>query len=168
MARAFNLPVIWGTSAELDGRSLSVARDAGVPAIYAEYRGSAVCDPQGVEAYLAGCLNVLALLKMIQQRQQESLVTHVIEDTRPGSGHMQVCNPSSMTGFFEPAVVLGETIQAGQLIGTVFDVLGKMSCEIRSQQAGMVLVLRTFSRVLAGESVGVVAEMTPPVAEELS
>ena len=33
MALAFNLTVIWGTSEELDGRSLSVARDASIPAI---------------------------------------------------------------------------------------------------------------------------------------
>ena len=39
MARAFNLPLIWGTDANLEGRSLSVARDANVPAIYAEYEG---------------------------------------------------------------------------------------------------------------------------------
>jgi len=162
MARAFNLPIIWGTSANLDGRSLSVARDAGVPAIYAEYRGSAVCDPRGVEAYVTGCLNVMAMLGMIERKLPASLVEHVIEDHRPGSGHMQVCNPSPMTGFFEPAVALGESVQVNQLIGTVVDVLGTSSCEIRSQQAGIVLVLRTFSRVLEGESVGVVAELTSP------
>ena len=44
MARAFNLPVIWGTDPNLNGRSLSVARDAKVPAIYCEYLGSATCD----------------------------------------------------------------------------------------------------------------------------
>ena len=31
MARAFNLPVIWGTDWRLEGRSLSAARNAGVP-----------------------------------------------------------------------------------------------------------------------------------------
>src|SRR5690606_15795215 len=39
MARAFGLPIQWGTSPYLDGRTLSVARDAGVPAIYTEYGG---------------------------------------------------------------------------------------------------------------------------------
>ncbi|HAH45285.1 MAG TPA: succinylglutamate desuccinylase, partial [Planctomycetaceae bacterium] len=37
MALALNLPVVWGTSAHLNGRSLSAARDLGVPAIYAEW-----------------------------------------------------------------------------------------------------------------------------------
>ena len=45
MARAFNLPLIWGTDASLEGRSLSVARDAAVPAIYAEYLGGGVFSP---------------------------------------------------------------------------------------------------------------------------
>ena len=60
MARAFGLPVVWGTDPSLEGRSLSVARDAKVPAIYAEYHGGGGCDPAGVEAYVAGCLRVLA------------------------------------------------------------------------------------------------------------
>ena len=32
MARAFNLPVVWGTDGRFKGTSLSVAREAGVPA----------------------------------------------------------------------------------------------------------------------------------------
>ena len=32
MARAFNLPIVWGTDPRLEGRSLSVAREARVPA----------------------------------------------------------------------------------------------------------------------------------------
>ncbi len=40
MAVAFNLPVMWGTYAGMEGRSLSVARDANIPAIYTEYLGS--------------------------------------------------------------------------------------------------------------------------------
>ena len=63
MARAFGLPFIWGTDPKLDGRSLSVARDALVPAIYAEYHGGGGCDPAGVDAYVQGCLNVLADLE---------------------------------------------------------------------------------------------------------
>ena len=45
MARAFNMPIIWGTTSRLDGRTLSVARDARVPAIYAEWMGGGACDP---------------------------------------------------------------------------------------------------------------------------
>lgn len=65
MARAFNLPVVWGTSANLEGRTLSVARDAGIPAIYVEYLGSGLLSDQGVAALSDGCRNVMALLDML-------------------------------------------------------------------------------------------------------
>ncbi len=50
MARAFNLPIIWGTNARLDGRSLSVARDAKIPAIYVEHGGGGTCDSTRVRS----------------------------------------------------------------------------------------------------------------------
>lgn len=109
-AEAFNLPIVWGTSPELDGRSLSVARDAGVPAIYAEYHGGGRCDPQGVEAYVAGCFNVLSLLGMIHWKPPPSRVGRVVEDPRPAAGHMQVCNPSPISGVFEPIRFLGDSV----------------------------------------------------------
>ncbi|MAG94599.1 MAG: succinylglutamate desuccinylase [Planctomycetaceae bacterium] len=158
MARVFNLPIVWGTSGKLPGRSLSVARDAGVPALYAEYLGSGLCDREGVEAYVEGCLNVMAELEMLTRDQPASRVERVVEDRREGSGHMQVCNPSPLTGFFEPAVQLGDAVGAGDTLGTVCDALGETVHQVESQQAGIVLVLRTFSRVLEGESVAVVLE----------
>ena len=54
MARAFNMPVIWGTQARGEGRTLSVARDAGVPAIYAEWMGGGGCPPRGLWVWVGG------------------------------------------------------------------------------------------------------------------
>ena len=54
MARAFGLPLVWGTSAQLEGRTLSVARDA------SEYLGGGMCSNRGVKSYVEGCLNVMA------------------------------------------------------------------------------------------------------------
>jgi predicted deacylase len=158
MARAFNLPIVWGTTATLDGRSLSVARDANVPAIYAEYMGSGVCDPDGVQAYVTGCLNVMAVLGMIDRSLPPSQIQHFVEDDGPNSGHMQIQNPSPATGFFEPSVQLGDSIRTGDRIGTVFDVGDDGAVEITSKQNGIVLGLQTFSRVLKGESVSVILE----------
>ncbi len=79
-----------------------------------------------------------------------------MEDPRPDSGHLQVCHPAPVTGLFEPAVKLGQGVEAGALLGTVTDATA--AHDVRSQQTGIVLVLRTFSRVIEGESVGVVLE----------
>ena len=160
MARAFNLPIIWGTSAEHEGRSLSVARDANVPAIYCEYLGSAVCHPVGVDAYFNGCLNVMGDLGMLERTRSVDLVTHVVETAKPNSGHMQVCNPAPVTGYFESRVKLGQSIARGELLGVVFPLDGGVPVPVTANESGLVIVLRTFPRVRVGESVGVVLELT--------
>ena len=156
MAHAFNLPVIWGSSANLDGRSLSVARDAGVPAIYCEYLGSATRSSAGVDAYFEGVLNVMADLGMIHRTQPASRVEEVVEDTRPGSGHMQVCHPAPMDGCFEPAVALGDKVEKGQPLGHVLDFTGEVGLPVNAEESGRLIVQRTFPRVRKGDSVGVI------------
>ncbi len=159
MARALNLPIVWGTSADLEGRSLSVARDAHVPAIYAEYGGGGGCNPKGVEAYVDGCLNVMAELGMIEREPPPYRIEHMVEDARRGSGHMQVQNAAPCAGYFEPAVTLGARVETGDLLGTVTDPLGEEVTPMRSVQRGIALVLRSFPRVEAGDSLGVVLEL---------
>jgi predicted deacylase len=159
MARAFNLPVIWGTAADLDGRSLSVARDAEVPAIYCEYLGSATCSAAGVDTYVDGCLNVMSELGMLDRPKPLDRVQYVVENPSPGSGHMQVCNPSPCNGYFDSVLKPGDRILCGDLLGTVYPLDGGEPQSIRSTQSGIVLVLRTFPKVLAGESVGVILEV---------
>src|SRR5262245_33458384 len=95
MARAFGLPIVWGTDPRLEGRSLSVARDGATPALYAECQGGGAFDRQGVEAYVAGCLGVMAELGMLEGEPPPAWPTpRVVEDDRPGSGHMQADHPA--------------------------------------------------------------------------
>jgi predicted deacylase len=158
MAKAFNLPLVWGTDYRLEGRSLSVARDAGVPAIYAEYMGSGKCDPAGTTAYFDGCLNVMSELGMIDRKQPASRIQYTVEDERPSAGHMQIRNPSPITGLFEPQVELGDRIEAGDPLGTVSDVLGENAVTVPSNESGIVIVLRTFARVYKDDALAVILE----------
>src|SRR5262249_37087111 len=82
----------------------------------------------------------------------------VVEDDRPGSGHMQVNHPAPCEGFFEPAAELGQRVKAGDLLGTVTDLLGTRVEPVRAAYAGLILVLHTFARVGEGERGGVVLE----------
>lgn len=163
MAHAFGLPIIWGTDPNLNGRSLSVARDANVPAIYAEYHGGGGCDQLGVEAYVRGCIQVMAHLAMItapdpHSTSRPAAAPIVIEDGRPESGHMQINHPAPCEGFFEPAVTLGQFAEKGQVLGSVSDLLGAKRVPIQAAHAGIVLVLHTFARVDDGASVAVILE----------
>jgi predicted deacylase len=159
MARVFGLPVVWGTDPGLDGRSLSSARDARVPAIYAEYLGGGGCDPRGVAAYLRGCLNVLVDLGMIDGELALSPDDPlVVEDARPHSGHMQIQHPAPCGGLFEAVARLGQRVQEGEILGTVADLPGPDVVPVVADRAGIVLVLRAFARVAQGESLAVVLE----------
>jgi len=164
MGRAFNLPIVWGTSPTLDGRSMSVARDANVPAIYAEYMGSATCDPQGVTSYVEGCLNVMAELEMLERPSTPSRVVHVVEDNRPNAGYMQIQNQAPIDGYFDAHVSLGQQVQVGDRLGVVCDELGEQSREVISEQAGVILAVRTFPRVNQGDGLAVVLDLAFAVA----
>ncbi len=71
---------------------------------------------------------------------------------------MQVNHPSPCEGFFEPAVALGQSVRAGELLGTVTDLLGRCVEQILATQSGIVLVLHTFPRMKSGESAAVILE----------
>ncbi len=162
MARAFSLPLVWGTTPRLEGRSLSVARDASVPAIYAEYEGGGRFSEAGVRAYVDGCLNVMALLGMIPPRETVPSNIEVVEDAREGSGHMQVQHPSPHAGVFEPAVELGQHVRACDPLGTVFDPQTGVSTAVPTAQTGRIIVLRTWPQVVAGDALAVILEPRPP------
>lgn len=160
MARAFGLPTIWGTTPMLEGRSLSAARDLGVPGIYAEHGGGGGCDEAGVEAYVEGCLNVMRELGMLADRRaaEPARRQFILEDDRAGSGHMQAGHPAPIDGFFTAAVRLGGRVREGDIVGTITDPLGEAIHEIRADHAGLVLVLRTEPSVRAGDALAVVLE----------
>lgn len=161
MARAFNLPLIWGTTAKLHGRSLSFARDAKVPAIYAEHGGAASCDPRGVDDYIRGCLNVMIDLDMIDGTPPRgSGVRHVVEEEGEQTGHLQKMSPSPMAGHFTPCVKLGDIVTAGQTIGTVTDILGEKTVDVPASNAGLVILVHTFPMVAEGEVLAAIVDIT--------
>lgn len=63
-------------------------------------------------------------------------------------------------GAFKTLVSFGESVEQGQLIGTIRDLLGCVVQEIRAQDAGVVAVMRTGVRVHPGETVTTLAVPT--------
>ena len=145
----------------MNGRSLSVARDANVPSLYAEYLGGGGCAPEGVQAYVDGCRRVARELGMLAEAppaQLDPAQVLTVEDERVGSGHMQVNLPAPREGFFAPDVRLGQRVRRGERFGVVSDVPGNDAVEVHVPHDGIVIVLHTFARVEAGECLGVVLE----------
>lgn len=162
MARAFNLPIVWGTTARLEGRSLSVARDARVPAIYVEHGGGGGCDPSAVEDCVAGCLQVCSALGMYDGTAPGDGVRYDVEDDTDSSGHLQVQHPATVAGFFEPAVALGDVVSPGQTLGQIVNPLGEICELVRAQSAGLVLLLRVQPAVQPGDALAALLPITSP------
>ena len=162
MAQAFGLPVVWGTDAALNGRTLSVARDAGIPAIYVEYGGGEPFDQTIVESYVAGCLNILAGLKVIAADYRQHGPLYWVEDYTPGKGHLQSKMPSPADGIFIPAVKPGDTVVKGDAWGWVIDLKDKQELAVPADEEGMVLFLRSTSFVQKNDSLGGVLPVTQP------
>jgi predicted deacylase len=148
MARAFNLPLVWGTTPNLDGRSLSVARDAKVPAIYVEFGGGGGFNPDAVRDMVEGCLNVMTECKMLdRQTPPPSRVRHVTETPGEQTGYLQINYPSPLEGLFEPLVAPGDGIRKGTTLGRVFDPRSDTVELITAQDTGLVVMLRADPRV---------------------
>jgi len=155
MARAFGLPLLWGTDPAPDGRTLSVARDAGIPAIYVEYGGGSSVRPAIAEAYVEGCLNVLSHLSMLREpRPGPALPEYWIEDAEPNKGHLQSKMPSPCDGVFVPAATLGEGIARGDAWGEVVDMQTGRRTAVFAEDTGLVLFLRAEAVVRKGDSLG--------------
>lgn len=161
MAEAFNLPIVWGTSAELEGRSLSAARDAGVPAIYAEHGGGGGFRADAVEDYMVGCEQVMVELGMIDAERAPRRVRHRVEDRRNNSGYLQICHPAPADGLFLPQVRLSDRVQVGQPIGLVMNPDDKERHSVLAEQSGLVITLHTFPQVQRGTGLCVVLEIPP-------
>ncbi|EAQ78363.1 succinylglutamate desuccinylase/aspartoacylase family protein [Blastopirellula marina] len=159
MAAAFGLPIVWGTSARLEGRSLSAARDANVPAIYAEWGGGGGCNPDGVAAYIQGCKQVMGALKMIADLPAAADVDrYVIEDDRDASGHLQINYPAPIAGYYEASAALDAMIVPGDELGRIYDPQTLDPTPICATQRGRLITRRVLPAVDVGDCLAVILE----------
>lgn len=162
MANAFNLPIIWGTNSKLNGRTLSVARDANIPAIYSEWGGGGGCDQRGVDDNIAGCLNVMSALGMMKRSSPAKRVEYIVEDSRELSGVLQNHYLADRSGYFEPACQLRQQVSPGDVLGRIYSISGGETTPIVSNQKGMVILLRAVPPVNAGDFLCVVLDSDGP------
>jgi len=154
MARAFGLPIVWGTYPFLNGRTLSVARDLNVPAVYVEACGGGAFQPSALAACERGCLSVASSLGLIPAQASVPDVEIIVEDPRDQSGFMQMQHPAPVDGVFEPLRPLGYECHVNEVIGRVSDACGNVLAEITASEWGLLLFQRAVPGVKAGESTG--------------
>ncbi|WP_225865511.1 succinylglutamate desuccinylase/aspartoacylase family protein [Dyadobacter aurulentus] len=164
MALAFPIPVIWGTESTPNGRTLSVARDAGVPAVYLEYGGGTGIREKVVEGYFDGCINLLRKLGML-----DGVVTELplherywVEDPRFNSGYLQGMMPAPADGIFQAEVAIGDQVVAGQCWGKIHDPVTGDSIKVLADVDGLAFLLRNLVKVKTGDALGGILPITKP------
>lgn len=161
MAIAFGLPILWGTDPDVKGRTLSVARDHDVPAIYTEYGGGGKVQEQIIKAYIQGCLNVLAVLNMTRSRRKERVMwKYWLEDHSIDSGYLQGKLPAQTAGIFVPRKRAGDPIVKGECWGNIILPITGEKITINAETAGITLVTRTAGIVNKGDSLGCILPVT--------
>jgi len=170
MARAFDLPLVWATPPDLEGRTLSVARDVGVPAIYVEYLGAhreraeieagAMSRDSPDHPLVTGCGNVMRHLDILPGGEPDGDDPVVLKDHRPQSGHMQADHPAPVAGFLRPLVELGQRVDEGRPLAAIGEATSEGETVVLAERSGIVIVQRAVPRVGVGDSVAVVAEST--------
>ncbi len=158
-ARAFGLPLIWGTP-YLPGRSLSAASELGVPALYAEISGEGRCRPTDVDSYFGCMLRLLKHLDMVPEAPPAQPPRWVVEDDRPGAGFLQVQNRAPVSGFFAAEVGVLAQVEQCQRVGAILDPHGQELVAVKATCTGLVVFLRTFPRIHAGEPLCTVLQIT--------
>ncbi len=154
-ARVFGIPLVWGTPPN-EGRTLSAARQLGVPSIYCEATGAGGCRREDVEAYVEGVRRVMIHLGMLDGQVKPPADQRLIEDPTPNVGNLALHNVTPVDGLFRAAVDLHDQVAAGDLLGEVVDLFGHVKFRCRTEKSGTVILVRHLPRVEAGTTLAVV------------
>jgi predicted deacylase len=114
----------------------------GIPAIGTEVGGAGRCFAEDVAIYPKTFHNLLVHQGLIDGDVTESTEMSIID----GDWYL-----SPTAGFLENEVSLHQQIQPGLLLGRVYDHTGCQKAEIRALHHGIVVGLRTFPTIQAGE-----------------
>lgn len=153
-AKDGTVPVIWHHPAPSPpGRSLSIADDLGVPALYTEAEGAGRVTKEVRERFSQGVLNVMRHMKMIDDAQRPAIFqaqpVPCVELVSSGDLDQIILAPCA--GHFRSEVDLMQPVASGQRLGAIVDLLNNELAVIHADTDGIVVTLRGMYRVNAGD-----------------
>ena len=108
-----------GPGRAVAGSTSAAAAAAGIPAIIAEAGGCGLIEPAAVATHVRGLNAVLVALGMADPGQDQAGPATRVPDAGPVTLSQFIWLRCDHAGWWEPAVTPGESVRAGQLIGTV-------------------------------------------------
>lgn len=160
LAEATGMPLIWGTDYRPAGRTLSIARDAGIPSIYLEYGGGTGFRTHVVEGYKRVVTRVLTKLEMCREDIASPTWKYWLEDHRPNSGFLQGMTPADHKGIFVTQTKVGDFLNQGDILGTILNPQTGDSHDVVAKRTGIVFVLRQIPFVEVGDALGGIMPVT--------
>ncbi|WP_432993967.1 succinylglutamate desuccinylase/aspartoacylase family protein [Dactylosporangium sp. CA-233914] len=164
LAVAFGAGIVWTHGSLGPGRTLTLARQLGIPAIYVESPSGGVLDRARLDGYTGGVRNVLAHLGMLAAEAppaRPDLWLH-------GDGDTDSFTVTPAAGLFLPEVALLDRVERGQRVGSLLDPRGRELAVVAAPEAGHVATLQRCAVVAAGTPVVGVAPARPPVLDRPS
>ncbi|WP_029137499.1 succinylglutamate desuccinylase/aspartoacylase family protein [Nakamurella lactea] len=153
VATAFAAPITWQHPESSDGRSLSAAAGLGIPSIYVEGRGGGRLRQRDLDCYTGGVLRVLQHLGMIVDAPVAAGPSVIVR----GEGNTDEGIVAVVAGYFVCDVEVGEPVVAGQSLGRILGEHADLVAEVAAPIAGRVMLLRAPARVIAGDTLAIVA-----------
>ncbi len=147
-ARALGLRYLWNLPERAGVLSFEAAK-AGVPAVGTEIGGGARCLASDVALTRETVLGALYHMAVVPGEPAPNDEAEVV------SGDWLLAEAS---GLFEPSVGLEQRVAADESLGAIFDPFGEVVARVRAPAAGVVLGLRSFPTVTAGELVAFVPQ----------
>lgn len=160
-ATAFGTDVLWAHAAPPPpGRSVTVAYERGIPAIYGEARGGHMLIRERLDEYEACVLRCLGRWGVVEEQAPRAPLWRA-----GGEGNLDAGIVAGAAGRFVSFAALGEDVVEGETIGVVLDEDGREAAAVRAPAGGRIIVLRRRPRVRADD---VVALLATPELEDPS
>ncbi|MCB9759003.1 MAG: succinylglutamate desuccinylase/aspartoacylase family protein [Alphaproteobacteria bacterium] len=155
LARSMELPMVWrreGDRIEATGL-VGAWREAGCAALHVVGGRGATLDTGFARVLADGLLRLLRHLGIISMRVEPG--AQLVDTTRRGVSY----HYSNVGGFWVPEVGVGDRVRPGHLLGSTCEMVGgDMLEQVRAEREGVVVTMRRYPVVHAGEQLVRVAE----------
>lgn len=142
LAKAFNAPVVTNVSID-DNHFRQTTEELHIPLLVYQAGEAMRFDENSIEFGVNGVKNIMRSIDMLEKEP--------IQETRPIFSREEDWIVAHKGGILHPNVVLGQTIECGETIGTVSDPFGADIIEpIKAPQKGIVVGVNTSPLIHEG------------------
>lgn len=146
-ARAFGAPVIWGHDLIPPGRTLSSAKERGIPFLYTEARGAGRIADEDAIVFRRGLKNLAKHLGIMPgELEPTPAPLHLL-----GDGNVDEGLAANYSGFFVPEVKPLQYVTKGTRVGRLLHLDGTQLEEYLAPVDGIATMLRMAPSVLKDE-----------------